>query len=201
MWKPIKEFQIGFVGWLGGSNNDFSSFKPSLRQANKHKNPEAKRFTYMACQFKGNNVHSAYLCVLLTLLLTSMGQCLWAKEGVLLDSLTCFCNRTVRAEAFKKISIIIWLCLVPPALCQCALWKTSIKLFADVSVCSSLQSLSGGTRRVCVSVVGLWYGPYKMSASASQCFHQLNPCGRCFCWVQSTREQEIDLVGRDSGGL
>lgn len=95
MWKPIKEFQIGFVGWLGGSNNDFSSFKPSLRQANKHKNSEAKRFTYMACQFKGNNVHSAYLCVLLTLLLTSMGQCLWAKDGVLLDSLTCFCIRTV----------------------------------------------------------------------------------------------------------
>lgn len=53
-------------------------------------------------------------------------------------------------------------------------------------------------RRVCVSGGTTIQPILDMSVSGAQCFHQLNPCGLA---VQSVREQELDLVGGDSGGL
>ncbi len=73
--------------------------------------------------------------------------------------------------------------------------KFNVKLLPYVTVC---PSLSGDMRRVCVSGGTTIQPILDMSVSGAQCFHQLNPCGLA---VQSVREQELDLVGGDSGGL
>lgn len=49
-------------------------------------------------------------------------------------SLTCLVSGTLGAEALKEISIITCPRLNPAVLCQRALWRTGIKLLADVSV-------------------------------------------------------------------
>ncbi len=61
------------------------------------------------------------------------------------DFLTCFSERTVRAETLDvltDVSIIIWLqCLVSPALSVC-FEENGCQAVTDASVCSSFQSLS-----------------------------------------------------------
>lgn len=64
-----------------------------------------------------------------------------------------------------------------------------VGLLPDVTVCSTFQSLSGGSDTAYIIRV------------SQRCFHQLSPCGRCFCSaVQNKGEREINLVGRDHRG-